>query len=123
MKKIAVTVGMIALMGGFAFAADDSGATSAAGAKKGTGPCLQVVQACKGAGFIKNDAKDGKGLFKNCVGPLMKGQSVQGVTVDSGTVQACKDARAKRRANRKAAKGAPPANPPSGSSGSDSSQK
>jgi hypothetical protein len=52
-------------------------------------PCRQITHACKSAGFVRGEAKEGKGLFKDCVQPILKGQTVQGVTVDPSVVQAC----------------------------------
>ena len=37
------------------------------------GPCGQIEAACLAAGFLKGDAKEGFGLFKDCVDPIMKG--------------------------------------------------
>ena len=36
-----------------------------------TGPCEQIVQACKNAKFEKNEAGIGKGLWVDCVNPIM----------------------------------------------------
>jgi hypothetical protein len=35
--------------------------------------CQAVVNACKGAGFIDGDSKQGKGLWSECINPLMRG--------------------------------------------------
>jgi hypothetical protein len=40
---------------------------------KAEGPCEQVVAACKSAGFIEGDYKTGKGLYMDCIDPIMKG--------------------------------------------------
>jgi hypothetical protein len=37
------------------------------------GPCEQVVAACKSAGFVAGQAKEGSGLWVDCVGPLVRG--------------------------------------------------
>jgi hypothetical protein len=67
--------------------------------KKGehaTGPCKTVEQACKNAGFIQGDWKKGDGLWRDCVDPIMQGQTnVPGATkplptVDAKAVAACK---------------------------------
>lgn len=52
-------------------------------------PCKVIIEACKGAGFIKGGHKESKGLFKDCMGPILQGQSIPGVNVDSSVVQAC----------------------------------
>ena len=51
--------------------------------------CHAIEQACKAAGFVRSGTKDGKGLFMNCLKPIMAGQSVNGVTVNPADVQAC----------------------------------
>ena len=37
------------------------------------GPCEQLVQACKQAGFIEGDARTGNGLHVDCINPIMRG--------------------------------------------------
>lgn len=54
-------------------------------------PCVRIEKACKDAGFVKGGAKEGKGLFVDCVKPILEWKSVLGVTVDSATRQACQD--------------------------------
>jgi hypothetical protein len=60
------------------------------------GPCMQIAQACEAAGFIKGDWKKGDGLWRDCVDPIVQGQtSVPGGTkplpsVAASTVAACK---------------------------------
>jgi|GEM_PF-1051088 len=36
-------------------------------------PCEQIVAACSSAGFVKGDAKQGYGLYVDCVDPIMRG--------------------------------------------------
>jgi hypothetical protein len=66
------------------------------GRAHGHGPCKQVTTACQSAGFIKGDWKKGDGLWRDCINPIMQGQSnVPGATrslpsVDAGVVTACK---------------------------------
>ncbi len=62
-------------------------------------PCKALEDACKSAGFVKGGAKTGKGLWKNCMEPLMSGQAVTGVSADSATVQACKAKKAAHEAS------------------------
>jgi hypothetical protein len=54
-------------------------------------PCAKIRKACTDAGFAKGEAKEGKGLYKNCMKPLLEGKTVEGVkeTFDAGTLQAC----------------------------------
>jgi hypothetical protein len=60
------------------------------------GPCKTVMDACQSAGFVKNEAKDGKGLWVDCIDPIMQGTAqpakatIKLPTVDAGTVAACK---------------------------------
>jgi hypothetical protein len=60
------------------------------------GPCQQVADACKSAGFIPGDWKKGDGLWADCVDPIMQGKtSVPGATkplptVDPNLVTQCK---------------------------------
>ena len=64
--------------------------------KEAPGPCKQIAQICQNAGFIKGDWKKGDGLWKDCVDPIMQGQTnVPGATkalptVDPNLVTACK---------------------------------
>jgi hypothetical protein len=67
-------------------------------------PCKQIKTACEGAGFTKGGHKTGnKGLFIDCMKPIMAGQSVPGVTVTPDQVTACK-AKKDKRAAKAAAK-------------------
>jgi len=60
------------------------------------GPCKTIHDACTAAGFIQNDAKIGKGLWVDCIDPIMQGtaQPAKAViklpTVDASVVAACK---------------------------------
>jgi hypothetical protein len=36
-------------------------------------PCQQIVQQCQSAGFVKGDWKTGKGLWKDCINPIVSG--------------------------------------------------
>ncbi len=53
-------------------------------------PCKDVAMACKSAGYVKGGAKDGKGLRKDCMHPILSGKSVEGVSVSADAVAACK---------------------------------
>lgn len=46
---------------------------AAQGAEKAPGPCEQIVEACKSAGFVKGDARQGYGLWRDCIDPIMRG--------------------------------------------------
>ena len=60
------------------------------------GPCKEIANACRNAGFIKGDWKKGDGLWRDCVDPIMQGKTTApGATkplpaVDAGLVSSCK---------------------------------
>jgi hypothetical protein len=65
--------------------------------KGGASPeCKKIADACKAAGFVKGDWKKGDGLWRDCVDPIVQGQTtVPGATkplptVDAAVVTACK---------------------------------
>jgi hypothetical protein len=37
-----------------------------------SGPCEQIVAACKQAGFIEGDARNGNGLHVDCIDPIVR---------------------------------------------------
>ena len=52
-----------------------------------TKACKNIAQACKTAGYTKaNDMK----FWKNCMKPVLHGQTVKGVTVDANDVSSCR---------------------------------
>jgi hypothetical protein len=53
-------------------------------------PCRVIEDACKGAGFVKGGAAEGKGLWKDCIQPVLGGKTVSGVNITADQVQACK---------------------------------
>ncbi len=64
------------------------------------GPCKQIKEACTKAGFIKGEAKEGKGLWKDCIDPIMQGTTAKKSvlplpSVDPSLVAACKAKRPK----------------------------
>jgi hypothetical protein len=67
---------------------------SSAAFAAGQGPCEQIVQACSSAGFIKGEFKEKKGLWRDCVDPIVQGKTVQTAiplpTVDPSVVSACR---------------------------------
>ncbi len=66
------------------------------------GPCREIRAACEAGGFTKGGHKDGKnkGLFMDCMKKIMAGESVQGVTVASEQVAACKEKKEKRHSKK-----------------------
>lgn len=91
MKKFALALLVLTLSVPAAFAKD----TTKAKEVGKDHPCQRIQQACKAAGFIKGGAKEGKGLYVNCMEPILKGKTVEGVTVDAATLQSCQDNMAK----------------------------
>lgn len=59
-------------------------------------PCLQIKKACENVGFAKKQAKEGKGLWVDCVNPIMQGKAqpskavIKLPTVDASLISACK---------------------------------
>ena len=80
----------------FTYAAFFGAIKAGANAGGAPGPCKQIAEACKSAGFVKGDWKKGDGLWKDCVDPIMQGvKSVSGATkalptVDPNLVTECK---------------------------------
>ena len=72
-------------------------ASPARAADEAPGPCKQIAEACKSAGFAPGDWKKGDGLWKDCVDPIVQGKAQPAgaskplPTVDAATVQACKE--------------------------------
>lgn len=52
-------------------------------------PCHQIKAACKAAGYFDGGHKTGKGLWLDCIQPIMAGKSVANVNVSTADVQAC----------------------------------
>ena len=62
--------------------------------KEETNPCGQVEAACRSAGFVDKGSNVGKGLWSDCIDPIMQGRSVKVAMplpkVSPQTVAACK---------------------------------
>jgi hypothetical protein len=104
MSKLISVAGVVVL----SFIATSALADPTAGASKGTHPCKQLrewaIQACQSAGYVKGEAKKGNGLHKNCVHPIMQGQTPAKISgIDTALVQQCQERKAKRKAKRSAA--------------------
>jgi hypothetical protein len=52
-------------------------------------PCLALLAACTKAGY-KDDAAQSKSVFKDCVKPLMTGETLADVTADPEDIVSCK---------------------------------
>lgn len=73
-----------------------------ASSARAEGPCKKLREACKAAGFTKGGHKTGKGLHKDCMKPLLAGQTVAGVTLEAADVSACQAKKEKRKAEKAA---------------------
>ncbi len=68
---------------------------------EGHHPCKEVKSACEAAGFKKGAHKDGKGLWKDCIDKVAKGETVPGVTVSAEVVSSCKSKHEMRKEKKK----------------------
>jgi hypothetical protein len=64
-------------------------------------PCLEVKKACESAGFTKGKHKEGKGLYKDCMQKLGRGEAVEGVLISADAISACKEKRADDKEKKK----------------------
>jgi hypothetical protein len=60
-------------------------------------PCQTIATACEAAGFHRGGHKEGKGLWKDCVAPILDGRTIPGVTVAPDDVKACQAKRPRDR--------------------------
>lgn len=90
MKKalVLIATSSVILFNSFAFA-DNAQVSSQAH------PCKVIAEACKAAGYVRNDKMQGKNIWSNCMKPVLDGQAVNGVNVDPATAQSCKAMKAK----------------------------
>jgi hypothetical protein len=107
MRKIVTLGSVVAVMGALSWADTTPPAPAPMAPKGPVQPCKEIEQACTGAGFVKGEAAEGKGLFKNCMDPILKGQAVNGVTVDPTVVAACKQRMVHRHGHRQGGGNAP----------------
>jgi hypothetical protein len=113
-KMMIGIVGLTMALSAAAFADTQLPASGMAqGASKDKGkvhPCRKIMQACEAAGFVrgghkkaKGDQKEvDKGLMKDCMQPIMGGQTVANVTVDPSDVQACQARKEHHKAKKNA---------------------
>ncbi|AGH95997.1 hypothetical protein [Pseudobdellovibrio exovorus] len=57
------------------------------------GSCIQIMDACKAAGYNKN-------ISKTCTQPLLNGQSVSGVNVPASVISDCKAKKSQLKAEK-----------------------
>lgn len=65
--------------------ADDAAPNKDAGSK----PCIVIAKACSTAGYVSRRSET-KGIWRNCMQPILLGQPVSNVKVDPATVKACR---------------------------------
>lgn len=53
-------------------------------------PCINIATACESAGYRLGKNLPGKNIWKDCVQPILAGQTISGVTADPADIQACK---------------------------------
>ncbi len=51
--------------------------------------CLNIASACEDAGY-RMKQETGKNIWKDCLKPIIAGQTISGVTVDPQDIQICK---------------------------------
>ncbi len=111
LRTLAILAAALSLTGSAAMLADTPSAPTAAATAdapdasdaqstdKAPGPCKQIVEACKSAGFVAGEHKQGSGLWADCVSPIMRGAPQPAKadkplpTVAADVVAACKQAR------------------------------
>lgn len=83
MKKILLLVGICMALGLSAQAADET--------ELREGPCMKILETCKT--YVKNQ-KPKKSLYRDCMTPLLNDEKVEGVSVSSEDLKACKSKKA-----------------------------
>lgn len=51
--------------------------------------CSSIADACLAAGFVKTDSAD-KGVWKDCMKPIILGKTVEGVSIDASVAKTCR---------------------------------
>lgn len=57
-------------------------------------PCLNIAVSCESAGYTLSKKVPGKNIWKNCVKPILAGQTIDGVTASADDIKACKTKKA-----------------------------
>ncbi len=81
MRKVYLAVCLVSLFAASNVFADDMNSNSK--------PCMTIAKACMSAGYTREGNNDKK-FWVNCMKPLILGQTVKDVTVDSVVVKACR---------------------------------
>lgn len=51
--------------------------------------CTTIADACLSAGYVKTESAN-KGIWRDCMKPIILGQAIPGVKVDSSVVKSCR---------------------------------
>lgn len=51
--------------------------------------CQAIIKACEAAGYHHGGHKEQKGLWKDCVAPILDGRAIPGVTASPDDVKDC----------------------------------
>jgi hypothetical protein len=97
MRKISIVLGLTAALSGSSVFADDlnttvgtpTTTTASQATPTGNKPCMTIANACLAAGFVRTEAA-GKRIWQDCMKPIILGQTVQGVNIDSATAASCR---------------------------------
>lgn len=84
MRKIRIVIMLVAMISAHQVYADDLASTTHGGK-----PCETIASACLDAGFVKTESAD-KGLWRNCMKPIILGKTVANVKVDAYVAHACR---------------------------------
>jgi hypothetical protein len=83
MKKALLFIGLSFTLGSTAVAADES--------ELRDGPCMKMLDACKA--YIKKQPNK-KSLYRDCMQPLLNDEKIEGVSINSEDLKACKSKKA-----------------------------
>ena len=83
----------LTIVGALGFSMMSLAVSARADEEKKDHPCKPIHEACEAAGFKKGDHKDKKGLYADCIKPILAGTAVPGVTVTPEAVAACNAAK------------------------------
>ncbi|HLN49780.1 MAG TPA: hypothetical protein VK251_09755 [Steroidobacteraceae bacterium] len=89
-------------------------------AEPASGPCEQIAAACSSAGFVKGDYRQGYGLWRDCIDPIMRGTAQPAnadkplPAVNPELIAACKQKHPNFGEGKKAAPPPPANTPPKG---------
>lgn len=97
MKKIEPVLSALAVTVALAFA---GAADATPPACQEAHPCLILREQCERAGYFVGGGKEGRGLWKDCVEPILFGNSITNVEVEPEHIRGCLAKRAERGRRR-----------------------